>query len=141
MDNLVGVKSVKNILIVEDDELSGRLLQSILIKGGYKVEVCVQGSDAIQRLESSSVQVDLILTDIMMPLMGGFDFIAHIKKNGASTHFMVITSLKDKATMEKAKTMGAVDYITKPYKSSDVITRVNQFFLDHASEEDRIVNG
>ncbi len=141
MDNLVGVKSIKTILIVEDDELSGRLLQSIFVKGGYKVEVCVQGSDAIQRLENPASQIDLILTDIMMPVMGGFDFITHIKKNGSPKHFMVITSLKDKATMEKAKSLGAIDYITKPYKSSDIITRVNQFFLDHANEGDRIVNG
>lgn len=141
MENLVGVRSIKKILIVEDDDLSGRLLQSILVKGGYKVEVCIQGSDAIQRLEGNASAFDLILTDIMMPLMGGFDFISHLKKMGQGENFMVITSLKDKATMEKAKSLGASDYITKPYKSSDVIARINQFFLDRAKTGDRVVNG
>lgn len=134
MDSRFSSRSVKTILVVEDDELSGRLLKSILVKGGYRVEICQEGNSAIHFLEENHRDIDLILTDILMPLVGGFDLIEHFRNRGARNHFMVITSLRDQATLERARQLGVSDFITKPYKSSEVISRINQFFLDLAEE-------
>lgn len=118
----------KCILILEDDELSGRLLQAILIKEGFQVLTCSQGTEAVELLQNPQTHVDLIVTDIIMPVMGGFDFIDHLRNENKSKPFMVITSLKDKSTMDKAKDRGAVDYILKPFKTSDVLSRLRRFF-------------
>lgn len=63
-----------------------------------------------------------------MPVVGGFDFITSLKKDSKQIYFMVVTSLRDKATQEKAKSVGASDYIIKPFKSSDVLNRLDRFF-------------
>jgi len=118
----------KCILILEDDELSGRLLQAILVKEGFKVLLCNQGSDALEYLRNDEIEVNLIITDIIMPVMGGFDFLDNLKNESKSKPFMVITSLKDKSTMDKATERGAVDYILKPFKTSDVLMRLRKFF-------------
>jgi sigma-B regulation protein RsbU (phosphoserine phosphatase) len=118
----------KCILILEDDELSGRLLQAILVKEGFQVLTCSQGSEALELLQQPKTHVDLIITDIIMPVMGGFDFLDHLKNESKSKPFMVITSLKDKSTMDKAKDRGVVDYILKPFKTSDVLSRLRRFF-------------
>ncbi len=118
----------KCILILEDDELSGRLLQAILVKEGFRVIICNQGSEAIEQLSLKGSEIDLIITDLIMPVMDGFDFIDHLKKEDRHKPFMIITSLKDKSTMEKAKQKGSIDYILKPFKTSDVLIRLRKFF-------------
>lgn len=128
MKQQVEAPNTKKILVVEDNELSGRLLVSILTKAGYDAELCYQGSDAIDKIESSGVKYDLILTDLLMPQMGGFDFIARLLKLGAVKNFMIVSCMRDKQSMAKAKDLGACDYITKPFRSSDVLDRLTQFF-------------
>lgn len=118
----------KRVLILEDDELSGRLLQAILVKEGMDVLLYHQGEHALSQLVNNELNIDLVITDIIMPVMGGFDFIEQLKKVDRQKPFMVITSLKDKNTMNKATSEGAADYILKPFKSSDVLLRVRKFF-------------
>lgn len=128
MNQQVEAPSTKKILVVEDNELSGRLLVSILTKAGYQAELCYQGSDAIDKIETSGVKYDLILTDLLMPQMGGFDFIGRLVKLGAVKNFMVVSCMRDKQSMDKARDLGASAYITKPFRSSDVLDRLSQFF-------------
>ncbi|MEY4615164.1 MAG: hypothetical protein RJB66_124 [Pseudomonadota bacterium] len=127
MDSM-SVVSLRKILVVDDNELSGRLLLSILVKAGYDVELCHRGSDAIEKIENAKIKYDLILTDVLMPLMGGFDFIGRVKKMGGLSAFMVVSCMRDHETMVKAKSLGASDYITKPFKKDDIIEKLESFF-------------
>ncbi len=118
----------KRILILEDDELIGRLLQAIIVNGGYEVVVFLNVNDALQYLNEGQQTIDLIITDLLLPMVGGFDFIEKLKKFSEPKQFMVVTSMRDKNTREKVKAAGAVDFILKPFKSSDVLERLDQFF-------------
>lgn len=128
----------KRILILEDDELIGRLLQAIIINGGYEVVVFLTVKDALQYLNESQQKIDLIITDLLLPMVGGFDFIEKLKKFNEPKQFMVVTSMRDKNTRDKVNAAGAVDFILKPFKSSDVLERLDQFFKNSGATSKQI---
>ena len=122
----------KRILVVDDNELSGRLLWSILTKAGYEVEICADGSEAIEKIEANPTFYHLILTDLLMPMMSGFDFIGHIKRLGQIDNFFVVSSMRDNESILKAKNLGASAYITKPSRSGDILEKVDHYFNTQA---------
>lgn len=125
----------KQILILEDDELIGRLLQAILVNGGYEVIVFLNVQEALQYLHKEQSKIDLIITDLLLPMVGGFEFIDQLKKLTKKIDFMVVTSMRDLSTREKVKAAGAVDFILKPFRSSDVLDRLDSYFLNNQSNQ------
>lgn len=113
-----------NILIVDDTPTNIHLLAEMLSKNGYEVRPTTSGEHALQAIESAVP--DLILLDIVMPDMDGFEVCQRIK---AQPHLddvpvMFISALDDVDEKVKAFQVGGVDYITKPFKSAEVLARV-----------------
>lgn len=114
---------MSRILVVEDDEAINRLLCKILNKAGYEVMPAYSGSEARLRLDQELP--DLILLDLMLPGMKGEEITDYVRKEKKSTVPIIVLSAKT-ALENKIEliTMGADDYITKPFEPQEVLVRV-----------------
>jgi sigma-B regulation protein RsbU (phosphoserine phosphatase) len=113
-----------NILVVDDTPANLRLLTGILSEQGYKVRPACDGFQALSTTQS--VSLDLILLDINMPEMDGYEVCSKLKAN-ARTHnipVIFISALSDVLDKVKAFGVGGVDYITKPFQVEEVLARV-----------------
>lgn len=115
------------ILIVDDVSSNIHLLMSIL-KEKYSIIAATSGEKALQ-LAKTNPKPDLILTDIVMPDMDGYDVCKELKNDAETSHIPVIfvTSLNSIAEQEKGLKVGAVDFITKPFSKDIVLHKVNTF--------------
>lgn len=116
----------QNLLIVDDQPNNLRLLAALLSEQGYKVRKALSGSAA---LESAQIQLpDLVLLDVSMPGMDGYEVCRALKAGEATREIPVIfLSALDSATEKvKAFTIGGADYITKPFHAEEILARVQQ---------------
>lgn len=117
--------TIKNsILIVDDDDFNLNVLSEIL-KSDYIIYNATSGRQAIEM--AASVSPDLILLDIIMPEIDGFEVISMLKKSETVKDIPVIfiTGLSNEADAEKGIELGAADYITKPFKKAVVKARID----------------
>ncbi|MBD6614422.1 hybrid sensor histidine kinase/response regulator [Komarekiella sp. 'clone 1'] len=112
------------ILIVDDNPSNLSVLSSALKSAGYKIRMAVDGEDALAQVEYS--HPELILLDIEMPNMDGFETCRRLKANSATEGIPVIfmTALADTDHKVKGLSLGAVDYITKPFEQAEVLARM-----------------
>ena len=116
------MKKVQTILIVDDTESNIDILIDIL--DSYDILVATNGSDAL--LIASEEDVDLILLDIVMPNMNGFDVCKQLKREPKTQKIPVVfmTAYTDEDAIEKAYDAGGVDYVSKPFMPKEVKARV-----------------
>ncbi len=114
----------ETILIVDDSPANLQLLEGILMKKDYKVRTAPNGLYALKTVEKA--KPDLILLDIKMPMLDGYQVCKKLKENPESKYIPVIfiTSLDTASYESKGFQLGAVDYITKPFNPAVVIARV-----------------
>jgi signal transduction histidine kinase len=114
-----------SVLIVDDNPRNLQLISSLLKNQGYKLYITNSGENALKFLETN--QPDLILLDIMMPEMSGFEVCRNIKQNEAYQNIPIIfiTAKNDIEDIVQGFELGAVDYITKPFNSKEVLARVS----------------
>ena len=112
------------ILIVDDVPTNLDVICQTLSDAGFDVAIATSGKRALQQIERE--RPDLILLDIMMPGMDGFETCQHLKANPLTADIPVIfmTALADAESKVKALELGAVDYITKPFQEVEVLARV-----------------
>ncbi|MEG4963114.1 MULTISPECIES: EAL domain-containing protein [unclassified Microcoleus] len=112
------------ILIVDDNPNNLKLLFDFLRESGFKVLVAKDGESAIEKLQE--VSPNIILLDVMMPGIDGFETCSRLKASVATKDIPVIfmTSLTDRVDKVKGLSMGAVDYITKPFQQEEVLARL-----------------
>lgn len=115
---------VSDVLIVDDQPANLKVLSEILKGMGYKVRPALNGRTALSAAEHDPP--DLILLDIMMPDMDGFEVCRHLKEHGALKHIPVIfiSALDDINDKIRGFQAGGVDYITKPFQTEEVLARV-----------------
>ena len=112
------------ILIVDDDPKSLQVLGNLIKDIGYHVEFALNGKEALNWL--SKKKFDLVLLDVMMPEMDGFEVCEKIKSNPEAISIPVIflTAQDDVESKVKAFDFGAIDYITKPFNKNELSARV-----------------
>ncbi|MEP6485898.1 EAL domain-containing protein [Microcoleus vaginatus GB2-A3] len=112
------------ILIVDDNPNNLKILFDFLKESGFKVLVAKDGESAIEKLQE--VSPNIILLDVMMPGIDGFETCYRLKASVATKDIPVIfmTALTDRVDKVKGLSMGAVDYITKPFQQEEVLARV-----------------
>ena len=133
--NQTGI-TLEDILIVDDTLENLRLLSTMLIKQGYNVRKAINGKMALTAVQT--VVPDLILLDIMMPEMDGYEVCQRLKANQQTAKIPVIflSALNEVFDKVKAFEVGAVDYISKPFQFEEVLVRVqNQMALKSAQRE------
>lgn len=110
------------ILIVEDDETLGNLLQTFLSLNQYRVEWLKDGDAAFRLLKKS--KFDLCLADVMMPNMDGFELLEKLRARKNFVPFIFLTAKALKADKLKGLHTGADDYITKPVDEDELLARI-----------------
>lgn len=114
-----------SILVVDDVPINIKILLEILTQAGYRVSVAKSGISALEKVEESLP--NLILLDVMMPGIDGFETCRRLKTNPKTKDIPVIfmTALSDAVNKVKGLQLGAVDYITKPIEHEEVLARIN----------------
>ena len=114
----------KNILII-DDELSIRILLENYLKKDYNVVTKNDGMDALKWMEEGNIP-DLIVADIQMPNLDGYEFIKNIRASGFFKHIPIIMLSGIESSSEKIKCLklGADDYIVKPFNPEELSVRI-----------------
>lgn len=111
-----------DILVVEDNFNSRKLMATVLKNEGYNVIEAVDGVDALEVLESK--HVDLIVLDLMMPRMDGYEFINELRGADWDVPILVITARQTVADKCKGLKLGADDYMVKPFDEEEMLLRV-----------------
>lgn len=130
-ENIREMETVK-ILFVEDIYYNQVLVESILSDWGYKVVLAQDGNRALSILESE--KFDLIVLDLMLPIMDGFKFLEEKKKLNINTPVIVLSARTDLESIRRALSLGAIDYITKPFNYSDLQNKIRAFINETLSE-------
>jgi len=130
MNDTVDISN-SNILVVDDTPANLRLLIGILREVGYKVRPANNGPRALTSIEKESPS--LILLDIMMPNMDGYQVCEHLKAHEETREIPVIfiSALNETFDKVKAFSVGGVDYITKPFQAEEVLARVETHLKLH----------
>lgn len=119
-------QEVLRVLLVEDEEISSSLMQTILTQKGYDVTVARDGKEGLACLEDYNYPV--VVTDIHMPVMDGVEMIEHIKKSKKQPVLIVVSGVEDVNTVITIMKKGVFDYITKPINRTDFTAKVDKAF-------------
>lgn len=111
-----------NILVVEDDKNTRRLIEAILKSSGYSVHTAENGLDAFNRLETQ--QIDLIILDVMMPEMDGYTFLKELRISDDTTPVLMISAKNLPDDIKKGFKLGTDDYMVKPFDNEEMILRI-----------------
>ena len=113
------------ILVVDDQAANVRVVSSLLERHGYMVMTAVNGHDALRA--AADATPDLILLDMMMPGMDGFELLAalHQEPHFRQIPAVFLTAAQDRDLLLRAFDAGAVDYVTKPFLPEELLARVN----------------
>lgn len=111
------------ILIAEDDKDLNRLVSFALRNNGYEVTSCFEGKSALENIEKN--KFDLILTDIMMPIMDGFELAENVRVTDKITPIIFMTAKDDKPSKMLGFHIGIDDYVTKPFDIDVLLLKIN----------------
>lgn len=112
------------ILIADDEPINQELLEAFLIPQGYELEFADDGLDTVNK--TKSFQPDLILLDVMMPKLSGFEVCEKLKSDPATSGIMIlmVTALNELGDVERAVAVGCDDYLSKPIHQFELLIRV-----------------
>ena len=110
------------ILIAEDDRELRQLFSHVLMKNGYTVKGVSNGKEALDAMEHD--YYDLIISDIMMPIMDGYEFVRLLRETGNKTPVMMITAKDAFDDMHLGFVSGTDDYMVKPVNVNEMVLRV-----------------
>ena len=110
------------ILIAEDDNELCHLFQKVLEKQGYQVLCASDGKEALELVEKE--YIDLIITDIMMPVMDGYQLVSQLRQAGIQTPVLMITARSNFDDMRQGFVSGSDDYMVKPVNVNEMVLRV-----------------
>ncbi len=110
------------ILIAEDDRELRQLFSHVLIKSGYAVRGVSNGKEALDAMDSD--YFDLIISDIMMPVMNGYDFVQQLREAGNTIPVLMITAKDAFDDMRQGFLSGTDDYMVKPVNVNEMVLRV-----------------
>lgn len=115
------------ILVVEDNVDLLFNLDLILKSNEYRTLLAKNGRDALEKLEKSNEQPDIIISDILMPQMSGYEFFKNISNDPrwSSIPFIFLTARASRKDIRLGKLLGADDYITKPFQEKDLLAAIS----------------
>ena len=111
----------RRILVVDDDQTVRSVLQRTLENAGYDVITAADGQEALDKI--SSVDVSLVLLDIMMPGLDGFEVLERIPPD-LNIPVIMLSGIRDENTKIDTLGLGADDYIEKPFSPGELLTRI-----------------
>ena len=110
------------ILVVEDDKGIRALMEDALMDAGYEPLLACNGLEALEVLEAK--HIDLIILDIMMPKMDGYELLKQIRETGIDMPVLMVTAKQTLPDKKKGFLLGADDYMVKPFEEEEMLLRV-----------------
>jgi two-component system alkaline phosphatase synthesis response regulator PhoP len=123
----------QKILVIEDEPTLARLLSYNLSQEGYHTKVVDHGGDGLQ--EALQQSYDLIILDIMLPGLNGFEVLAKLRQKGNRTPVIILTARNAEDEVVQGLKHGADDYITKPFGVAELLARVSAVLRRTQSED------
>jgi two-component system alkaline phosphatase synthesis response regulator PhoP len=123
----------QQILVIEDEPTLARLLSYNLSQDGYETKVVDHGSEGLQTALQQAF--DLIILDIMLPGMNGFEILSKLRQKGNKTPVIILTARNAEEEVVQGLKYGADDYITKPFGVAELLARVSAVLRRTMSEE------
>ena len=111
-----------NVLVVEDDIKLNKLVRTVLENNGYKADMALNGSAALEMF--CERHYDVIVSDIMMPIMDGYEFASSIRKLNASIPILFMTAIDDFNAKKKGYELGIDDYMVKPIDPDELVLKI-----------------
>ncbi len=126
----------KKILAVDDERHIVRLVQVNLERAGYEVVTAFDGKEALEKVESENP--DLVVLDVMMPYMDGFEVLQNLRKNQSTRELPVImlTAKAQDADVFRGWQSGVDCYLTKPFNPMELLSFVKRIFTAQSEEDD-----
>jgi len=114
-------KSTLKILVVDDEERSLRLVEAMLAPEGYDVVLAHSGQEGLEMIRDTSP--DIVLLDIMMPGMNGYEVLSILRQQ-SNIPVIMLTAKKEVTSARDALNLGADDYIRKPFRKGELLARI-----------------
>ena len=111
-----------NILIVEDDKNTRKLLNVVIESGGYMTFFATNGLEALDTLDKQ--HIDLMIVDIMMPDMDGYELTKELRENGSAIPILMLTAKQLPKDKQQGFLAGTDDYMTKPFDEFEMLLRI-----------------
>lgn len=111
-----------HILVVEDDKNTRKLMEEVLLQNGYEVILAKDGIDALYKMDNH--HVDLIVLDIMMPRMNGYELTETLRKCNYNLPILMVTAKETHADKKEGFIVGTDDYMVKPIDEEEMILRI-----------------
>lgn len=126
-DNRRGESSVKVVMLVEDDDETREALATILEEASYRVISAANGADAWRLLQSHAGPCDIILLDLMMPVMNGWDFRRKQKDSADFSSIPVLLMSAGGNIASSCADLGTSDYIAKPVEVAELLDKIQRY--------------
>ncbi|WP_338766488.1 response regulator transcription factor [Massilia sp. METH4] len=120
------------ILIIEDNDLISQLLQFMLERQGYRTRLAVDGLAARQAIEELTERPRLVLLDVMLPYIDGFEVVGLIRARAGweDVPVVMLTAKNTEPDIVRALDAGANDYIVKPFQPNELLARVRRYLKE-----------
>jgi two-component system, OmpR family, alkaline phosphatase synthesis response regulator PhoP len=134
-------QSPSRVLIADDNEQNCELLEAYLVSEEYEIQMAFDGQQTLD--QTLEWQPDIVLLDIMMPKLSGYEVCQQLKQNDATSGIpiLMVTALNEMGDIEKAVAAGCDDFLTKPVNRLELLTRVRSLLrVRHlTNERDRLL--
>lgn len=128
------------ILIIEDDQMISRVIELQLTHAGYAILKAFDGVSGLECFEKNKDTINLVLLDIMMPLLDGYHVLDAIKKKAPKLPVIFLTAKDDVEDVVLGLNQGADDYIKKPFNAPELLARINaNLRKQDSSSDDKIL--
>lgn len=130
---------MNKILVVEDEKTLSEIISLKLQEEGFEVDTVYDGEEALQKLTKSANLPDLVLLDILLPKVNGLEVLAKIRQDGneklTSIPVLIFSNFAHEEEVQKAKDLGAVDYIVKAaFSPAEIVTKVKSVLSAKSTE-------
>ncbi len=114
-------------LVIEDDDVIAKLIDLILVRDGFTVTRAADGREGLRYIEAAR-RPDLILLDVMLPFVSGFDVLRQVRLTAGweKVPLIMLTAKSQEADIVNSLDAGASDYIVKPFKPNELIARIKR---------------
>ncbi len=126
MESKRALQGSETLLVVEDESVLRNLLRRILGNHGYTVIEAANGEEALQQLEQHQGEVHLLITDMVMPSMGGEELVERLKRSGKELKVLFMSGYTDTPVTEKHLIEPGLAFIQKPYTPNEILQKVRQ---------------
>jgi DNA-binding response OmpR family regulator len=124
----------KTILIVDDEAYIVTSLEYVMQSAGFEVAVAYDGEEALEKV--AEIVPDLVILDLMMPKLDGFEVCEKIRQNPLwkGVRIIILTAKGRDIERKKGMSLGADDYMTKPFSTRDILDRVKELLAENENQ-------